>query len=75
MSNPLFGMMGGGMNVMQLLVQFRQNPLAMLQRAGFSVPANISNPQQMIQHLMNSGQISQQQFDQARQMAQQFGVK
>ena len=75
MSNPLFGMMGGGMNIMQLLGQFRQNPMAMLQRAGFNVPAGISNPQQMIQHLMNSGQISQQQFDQARQMAQQFGVK
>ena len=75
MSNPLFGMMGGGMNIMQMLGQFRQNPMAMLQRAGFNVPAGISNPQQMIQHLMNSGQISQQQFDQARQMAQQFGVK
>lgn len=69
--NNLFG----GMNIMQMLGQFRQNPLAMLQRAGFSIPAGISNPQQMIQHLMNSGQISQQQFDQARQMAQQFGLK
>ena len=74
MSNPLFGMMQMG-NLMNLLPQFKQNPLAMLQRAGLNVPANISNPQQMIQHLMNTGQITQGQYDSARQMAQMFGLK
>lgn len=78
MSNPLFNMLGGGGpmgNIMSLLPQFKQNPFAMLQRAGLNVPANINNPQQMIQHLMNSGQITQGQYDYARQMAQMFGLK
>lgn len=71
MNNP-FGNMG---NMMQMLGQLKQNPMALLQRARLNVPANLSDPQQMIQHLMNSGQITQQQYDQARQMAQMFGMK
>lgn len=78
MNNPLmnmFGGMGGMGNVMQMLGQLKQNPMALLQLAGMNVPGNITNPQEMIQHLMNSGQISQAQFDNARQMAQMFGMK
>lgn len=71
MNNP-FNQMG---NMMQMLGQLKQNPLAFLNRAGLNVPPNISDPQQMIQHLMNSGQISQAQYDNARQMAQMFGMK
>lgn len=71
MNNP-FGNMG---NMMQTLGQLKQNPMALLQRAGLNVPANLNDPQQMIQHLMNSGQITQQQYDYARQMAQMFGMK
>ena len=52
--------------------QFMQNPAAMLQRAG--VPQQIaSNPNQAIQYLMNSGKISQQQYNQAQSMARQLG--
>ena len=78
MNNPLLnlvGGMGGIGNMMQMLGQLKQNPMALLQRAGMNVPGNITNPQEMIQHLMNSGQISQAQFDNARQMAQMFGMK
>ena len=79
MSNPLFNLLGGGMgqngNMMQMLFQLKQNPMALLRRAGLNVPANLNDPQQMIQHLMNSGQISQQQYENARQMAQMFGLK
>lgn len=74
MNNPL-NMLGNMGNIMQMLTQFRQNPMAMFQRAGLNVPSNINDPQAMIQHLMNSGQITQQQYDQARQMAQMFGMK
>lgn len=31
------------------------------------------NPQEMVNQLVQSGKVSQQQFEQARQMAQQFG--
>lgn len=59
-------------NPMQLLQQLRQNPMLFLRQAGYNVPENLNDPNQIIQHLMNSGQITQQRYEQARQMAAQF---
>lgn len=75
MANPLFQMMGGmgGNNIMGMLSQLKQNPMAMLSRAGFNVPGNLTGPQQIVQHLVQSGQVNQQQLDYAQQMAQMFG--
>lgn len=79
MANPFFnalgGMASGGMNPAALLSQLQSNPLAVLRKAGYNVPENLSNPQAIIQHLMNSGQISQQQLNNAQVMAQTFGIK
>ena len=69
MMNPLFSMLGGGnqfqntpfgnvANLIQSLNQFRQN---------FN-----GNPQQQIQQLLNSGRISQEQYNDAFQKAQQI---
>ena len=63
------------MNPMQLLSQLKSNPMALLRQAGFNVPQNISDPQAILQHLMNSGQVSQAQLNQAQQMARNFGLK
>lgn len=51
----------------QIFTQFKQNPMALLGNR-FNIPNNISNPQDIIQHLLNSGQISQQQLNQAMSM-------
>lgn len=59
--NPLFQQMRPMMpqnNVMQRFMQFRQ------QFQG--------DPRQQVQQLLNSGKISQQQYNQAVQMANQF---
>lgn len=72
MPNPIFNAMQGG-NIMQMVGQLRQNPLALLNRAGFNIPANINNPQAIIQHLTRTGQINQNMLNQAQQMAQMFG--
>lgn len=72
MSNPLFQAMGGGNNMMQMLGQLQKNPLALLQRAGFNIPVNVSNPQQIVQYLVSSGQVNQTQLDYAQRMAQMF---
>ena len=67
MSNPLFQAMGGGampgpMNAMQTMMQsFAQF------RNAFTGDAR-----QVVQGLLNSGRMSQQQFNQLQQMAQQF---
>lgn len=70
--NPFnaLGMIGN--NPMAILQQLRSNPLGFLRQRGFNVPDNITDPNAIIQHLMNSGQVSQNQYEQARQMAQRF---
>lgn len=57
---------------MAMLTQIKQNPLAFLRQRGFNVPEKISGPQEIIQYLMNSGQVTQAQFDNAQRMAQMF---
>ena len=75
MPNPVFNALGGNPmgNMMQMLTQLKQNPLALLQKAGYNIPTNLNNPQQIIQHLTQTGQINQNQLNQAQQMAQMFG--
>ena len=61
MSNPLFNMMGGNQmqnGIMQKFQQFQQ----MFR----------GNPQQQIQQMLNSGKVSQGQYNKAVQMANQF---
>ena len=61
MSNPLYTQMGGGMpmnNIMQRFQQFQQM---------FK-----GDPRQHVQNLLNSGRVSQSQYDQAVKMAQQM---
>lgn len=61
------------MNFMQMFGQFRQNPTQFLIQQKFNIPQNMANnPQAIVQHLLDSGQISQQQVNQARQMLPQF---
>ena len=76
MANPFFNALGGGgINPMQMLSQLRSNPLGLLKQAGFNVPTNLNNPQEIIQYLMNSGQVSQQQLNNAQMMAQTFNFR
>lgn len=77
MSNPLFGMMRNGIsgNIMQILPQIKQNPMNVLQHAGLNIPANLNNPNDILNHLIQSGQVNQSQLDYAQQMAQMLGLK
>lgn len=72
MINQMFGGNMLRMNPIQMLQQLRQNPVKILRQAGMNVPENLTDPNQIIQHLMNSGQVSQERYNQARQMAAQF---
>jgi len=55
------------MNLMEMANQFRQNPMALLQQR-YSIPANLNNPNDIIQHLLNTSQVSQAQVNNAMQM-------
>lgn len=72
MNNPL---VSGPQNLTDILSQLRQNPIGILRQRGFNLPSNLNDPQAIIQHLLNSGQVSQQQVNQAKIMAQRFGLK
>lgn len=54
-------------NFANVLNQFKQNPLAMLSRR-FNIPQGMNDPNQIIQHLLNSGQVSQEQVNRVMQM-------
>lgn len=59
-------------NMLLQFQQFIQNPQAMISRMG--IPQQYAkDPNSMIQYLMNSGRISQQQYNQAQNMARQIG--
>ncbi len=55
------------MNIAEMVNQFKQNPMAMLSKR-FNIPQNLNDPNQIIQHLLNTGQVSQAQVNQAMQM-------
>lgn len=69
MNNPLVRQQP---NIMQMLQQLKQNPMQMLQRAGLNVPQGMNDPNAIIQHLMQSGQLTQDRYNQLYQMAQQM---
>ena len=60
MSNPLFNLIGnqGPANILQRLQQFQRT---------FT-----GDPRQQVQQLLNSGKVTQQQYNQATQMANQL---
>lgn len=67
----IFNQLGGQampQNPMQMMQQLRADPGAFLSRAGLSVPSGMRDPQQIVQHLLNSGQVSNQRFQQIQQM-------
>lgn len=63
MANPLYNMFGGNAPI---------NPMAQLVRDAKNFKKTFTgNPKDEVQRLLNSGQMSQQQFNQFSQIAQQ----
>jgi len=63
-------------NPMQMINKIRQNPMQFFTSMGLNVPQDIANdPNAIIQHLMNSGKISQEQYNNAVNMAKKLGYK
>ena len=55
------------MDIFSLYNQLKNNPLQVLSQR-FNLPQNLNDPQQIIQHLLNTGQVSQDQVNRAMQM-------
>lgn len=60
-------------NMLGMLQQLQANPMAVLSKR-FNIPQGIdmSDPNSIIQHLMSTGQVSQQAYNNARNMAMNF---
>lgn len=60
--------MAGNINdILNLYQQFKANPLGMLSMK-FNIPQNINNPNDIVQHLLNTGQVTQGQVNNAMNM-------
>lgn len=62
-------MFGNLKDITDMYQRFRQNPMQMLNQR-FNIPQNVNlnDPNAILQHLMNSGQVSQNQVNQVMQM-------
>lgn len=57
--------------LMNMYQQFRSNPMQMLSRR-FNIPQDVKDPNEIIQHLLNTGQVSQAQVNNAINMRHLF---
>ena len=63
-------------NIMQMLPQIKANPMQFLLQQRLNIPQSIMNdPQAIMNHLLQTGQVNQQQVNSAYQMAQQMGFR
>ena len=62
------------LSTMQAFMNFVQNPAAYFQQRGMQVPPQnaLNSPADMIQYMMNTGGISQQQYNNAAMQAKQL---
>lgn len=60
----MFGNLNDLNNIYQ---QFKQNPMQMLSKR-FNIPQNLNNPNDIVQHLLNTGQVTQTQVNQVMNM-------
>lgn len=60
-------------NIFGMLQQLQSNPMALLSQK-FKIPQDldVKDPNAIIQHLMNTGQVSQQAYNNVRNMAMSF---
>jgi len=70
----LFDKLNGGpqMNLQQL----QQDPIGIAKQHGYQIPDNLAgNPQAMVRHLIQTGQISNPMLQQIMPMIQRMGFK
>ena len=63
--------MNGIGSFINMLSQVKNNPAAVLGKR-FNIPQNMNNPNDIIQYLMNTGQVSQSAYNQANDFANQL---
>ena len=67
MASPLYQQFQPHNNMLSMLTQFKQNPMMMLSQR-FNIPQGMNDPNQILQHLLNTNQVSQGQVNRVMQM-------
>lgn len=60
------------MTPQKALSQLQTDPAGTLKQAGLNIPDGMNNPQEIVQHLLQSGQVTHGRFAQAMQMMGQL---
>ena len=67
MPSPIFQQYQQRQDLFTMLSQLKQNPVAMLSTK-FNIPQNMNDPNEILQHLLTTGQVSQDQVNKIMQM-------
>ena len=71
MNNPFYTALNqNGMN--NMLQQIKTNPVQFLAQKGINIPQGMTDPNAILQHLVNSGRVSQSQVNNAFQMGRRL---
>lgn len=62
-------------NPAQLINKFMQNPVGALRQVGYNVPDGMSDPRQIVDYLINNGQLNNSKLGQLQNMARMFGIR
>lgn len=62
-----------GVNPQQALAHLREDPIGVLKQAGLSVPNGMNDPHQIVNHLVQSGQVPQARLQMAQRMVGMMG--
>ena len=59
------------MQMLQMLSQIKQNPVGFLSQKS-NLPQNLNDPNAILKHLIDSGQVTQEQVNQVMQLKDMF---
>lgn len=67
MPSPLYQQFQPQNNLLSMFTKFKQNPIAALSQR-YNIPQNMNDPNQILQHLLNTNQVSQDQVNRVMAM-------
>lgn len=67
MPSPIYQQSQPQNSMLSMIAQFKQNPMSVLSQR-YNIPPNLTDPNEILQHLLNTQQVSQDQVNRVMQM-------
>lgn len=67
MPSPIYQQSQPQNSMLSMIAQFRQNPMSVLSQR-YNIPPNMTDPNEILQYLLNTQQVSQDQVNRVMQM-------